>query len=277
MIVNDEQGLPSMEGPPPVAKGCQQNAFALPLLCPRVDAPRIPLNGVYDIYSIPLDSDLGERQRYWAKLDPAARSAIERLKVGRHREAKLVARARLRELLGLICGLEPWSLTLSSGPFGKPLLDEAVPLTFNASDSHDRLVVVIASHGDIGIDIEAPREFAWERLVRRRFSPAENDAFDDLSLEDERRLFALIGWNRREAYGKAIGVGINFPMREVDVASELPRPMLCFDYQNQSPWWVNTWFAENDNWYLSVCSRPGLRFGRYQDYGIDQWRELANH
>ena len=74
------------------------------------------------------------------------------------------------------------------------------------------LAAVLLSPYECGVDAETVRPVR-ERVVRRVFSDAEQKALAASDAPD--RFFTRL-WTLKEAYVKAIGVGISYPMREVE-------------------------------------------------------------
>jgi 4'-phosphopantetheinyl transferase len=90
---------------------------------------------------------------------------------------------------------------------------------FHVSLAHSREVVVVAiAAARVGVDVEVvrPRRLL-ERLARRTL---DADALASwCALPDGARLGAFVAaWTSKEAYLKAIGVGLVRPLRDVDAA-----------------------------------------------------------
>ena len=131
----------------------------------------------------------------------------------------IAARGILRELLGNYLNQSFEKLEFSRGAQGKPYLKTAQPppLQFNTTDSRDTSLYVICRSGEIGLDVEfADRQVRHELIAPRRLTPREYDLYLNCP-DDERRLFFLCVWTRKEAYGKARGVGMRYNMRETDL------------------------------------------------------------
>lgn len=132
-----------------------------------------------------------------------------------------MARATLRRALALALGSsDPASLGFSYGQHGKPVLTSgpaAAGLSFNASHSGERLLIGLGEGADLGVDIEKHRPLVdRDGLVRRYFSLAENDAYFRLAEADRERAFFGC-WTRKEAFVKALGRGLSFPLKDFDV------------------------------------------------------------
>jgi 4'-phosphopantetheinyl transferase len=149
------------------------------------------------------------------------RERAERFLVERERQRFIAGRATLRRLLGERLGVSPRSVRLAAGAHGKPTLARpfsASGLRFNVSHSEDLAAYAFADRREVGIDIEAVRPVEdAERIVRRFFSRSERNDF--LSLPAVERCFAFFRcWTRKEAFIKAIGEGLSYPLAAFDVS-----------------------------------------------------------
>ena len=125
------------------------------------------------------------------------------------------ARGLLKVLLSAYLERAPDGLEFRYGPLGKPSLpavgggDE---LCFNYTDSEGFALYAFAWNRDLGVDLEMlSRRVRYQRIIERRFAPAESEALLAMSEEAQRRSF-LACWTRKEGYGKALGLGIHFPL-----------------------------------------------------------------
>jgi 4'-phosphopantetheinyl transferase len=127
--------------------------------------------------------------------------------------------ALLRRLLARYVGAPPTSIALAIGAHGKPYVEHDA-LRFNLSHSAEHTAVALAHGCEIGVDIEHVRRIRRRAaLLERCFTPAEQDRIggDDLRL--------LRFWSAKEALVKAIGRGIAYGLRriEVDWSEQGPR------------------------------------------------------
>ena len=145
----------------------------------------------------------------------------ERLQAARFRFARdaarfIARRARLREILAARTGEAPERLAFARGPHGKPVLANGAP-HFSLSHSHGLIMVAIAPV-EVGCDIERiDPDLDWRPLAGRFFSPREQRALLDLPDARARRAF-FDCWSRKEAYVKAIGLGLSYPLDAFDVS-----------------------------------------------------------
>lgn len=102
---------------------------------------------------------------------------------------------------------------LSFGEQGKPSLTEYPEIRFNLSHC-DGLAVCLFSAYECGADCESIRR-CKSRVAKRVCTPQELAALD--AAENPDLLFTRL-WTLKEAYVKAIGIGISYPLHEVGFA-----------------------------------------------------------
>lgn len=142
----------------------------------------------------------------------------------------VVAHGVLRRLLAGYLGVEPAAVALTAGPFGKPALAGAAGstgLAFNLAHSGDVVAYAVARAPAVGIDVEADRpEIDVTALAATCFSPVERARLAAMA-EEERRDAFFRGWTRKEAYLKARGVGLGYPLDQFTVTLDrADRPAL---------------------------------------------------
>lgn len=156
-----------------------------------------------------------------ALLSDAERQRASRFAFDRDRNRFIVARARLRQLLAARLGVRPASVELVYGARGKPALARRFArsgLRFNVSHSNDVAVYAFALGREVGIDVEAVRVMNdADSIAARFFSQFENKAY--LALDPEDKLPGFFNcWTRKEAFIKALGNGLYYPLDRFDVS-----------------------------------------------------------
>jgi len=97
---------------------------------------------------------------------------------------------------------------------GKPTVAGAPGFSFSVSHSGALLAVAVVHGAQVGVDVEEvrPRRHL-DRLAARVLTPAEHARWE--ALPAEARLDAFLRhWTEREAYLKAIGLGLRGPLRD---------------------------------------------------------------
>lgn len=185
----------------------------------RAERPQV--RSEYELYTTRLDLAPRAVTALAELLSDDEQQRASRLVFHRDRARFIVARARLRQLLGARLGVSPASVEFSYGPRGKPALAARLGdcrLCFNVSHSEDVAVYGFALDREIGVDVEAVRELPdAEEIAARCFSPRENEAYLALSPRD-RPLGFFNCWTRKEAFIKALGEGLSHPLERFDVS-----------------------------------------------------------
>ena len=131
--------------------------------------------------------------------------------------------ARRRLLAGRL-GCRPAEIEFTIGKHGKPRLTSTGP-SFSASRTASVALYAICEHAEVGVDVEQVHDgMDVDGLADRVLSGSERAALR--ALPDPGRAAALTAcWARKEAYLKALGSGIVFPLSDVEVWAGDDRPV----------------------------------------------------
>jgi len=138
----------------------------------------------------------------------------------RERRRFTVARARLRQLLGERLAVAPEAIELVYGAGGKPRLHPRFDsdLRFNVSHYQDVAAFAFANGREVGVDVEGVRTLPdADAVAALAFSPREHRAY--LALDPIQKPLAFFNcWTRKEAFVKALGEGLRYPLHRFDVS-----------------------------------------------------------
>jgi 4'-phosphopantetheinyl transferase len=136
------------------------------------------------------------------------------------RDNFLFARSMLRILLASYLGVSPAELRFAYSAHGKPsLATSSDDLEFNLSHSNGNLLIAITRGRKIGVDIEQIRDDVnVTEIAERFFSLAERKALSQEFDYSQRDAFFRC-WAQKEAWLKARGDGLSFPLSAFDVLS----------------------------------------------------------
>ena len=97
-------------------------------------------------------------------------------------------------------------------------------LHFNLAHSGGLALYAFCLEDAVGVDVEEERELSDALQISERFfSPAERETLK--SLPEERRIPAFFRcWSRKEAFFKAVGEGLSYPLDAFDVTLALDDP-----------------------------------------------------
>jgi len=213
-----------------------------------------------------LDVDAQERARLTSYLSADEVSRAARFVFPRDRDHFIVARGRLRELLGKYLHCWPDAVQFKTGRYGKPsLLDDRDPLRFNLSHSHGLGLYGFCIGRELGIDTEKIRPgFAGEGIAERYFSPVEQRDLAELPKELHDTAFFLC-WTRKEAYIKAHGDGLQIPLDSFDVSLKPGEPATLRS-ADSSRWSMRS-FAPAPEFVAAIIAEGEIRSTRFLECG----------
>jgi 4'-phosphopantetheinyl transferase len=143
-----------------------------------------------------------------SELERAERFRFEPLR------ARYISRhAALRLLISRYLRASPASIRVVHETNGRPILeDPASRLHFNLSHSGDLALVAVSCIAPVGVDVEEVRNIPdFAEIARDQFALTEVEALFRVPLQ--KRLFAFfVTWTRKEAFVKALGLGLSFPL-----------------------------------------------------------------
>jgi|SRR5229473_5676659 4'-phosphopantetheinyl transferase len=155
----------------------------------------------------------------WDLLSPEEKRVALGYRFAKDRREFVVTRALLRQILARYAGRATAELYFDFNSGGKPVLRGAESLHFSVSHSQDLALLAIA-RSQVGIDVECvqtivPRQAVIEQyLARPEWSHLQ-------ALPPKARAVALCRcWTQKEAVLKALGVGLLYPPRYVNVLAD---------------------------------------------------------
>ncbi|MCP4165289.1 MAG: 4'-phosphopantetheinyl transferase superfamily protein [Chloroflexi bacterium] len=136
----------------------------------------------------------------------------------------ILGRGILRHLLGGYLGRPPPDLELATNQYGKPALAGEPALQFNLSHSGDRILHAFAWHRRLGVDVEAIRPLKdLDQMAAYAFTPRERARFFSLPVSQQIPAFFNC-WTRKEAFMKAVGMGLSLSPQLFEVAFTAGEP-----------------------------------------------------
>jgi len=207
-------------------------------------------------------------------LSPAERARCDRFRFDRDRRDFAAAHALLRHALTVHEGApaSPWSF--EEGVHGKPFLTPGQSaLEFNLAHTNGLVACVLTHGGPVGVDVESlDRAVNGDDIAGRYFSPPEILGLQELpGVERGTRFIEL--WTLKEAYLKAIGVGLSNPLK--DFGFDLTgTSALRFDAPpgSVSADWQFALFAPSDRHRMAVA----VRSDRHVVLDVRSWPSNAS-
>jgi len=180
------------------------------------------------VWSVYLPEVVSARERYEATLSNQEREKAQRFVYAEDRLRYTVAHGILRELIGRYLETDPCSLNLIENEFGKPELSpdgNGSPLRFNSAHSADVIVLGFTHRRSLGIDIEKVRlDLDVMELALSQFTTGETEELRRLPAKERQAAFFRC-WTRKEAYIKALGLGLNFGLNKFAVTLGAEQPV----------------------------------------------------
>lgn len=166
-----------------------------------------------------------------------------------------LAEGILRCLLAPLCRALPHELTFARNPFGKPFLPRYPQLHFNQSHTQAAFAFAIAQGDEVGVDVEGNRGRVEHKrgVAKRFFHPDEADWLEQFC-DEEAYVQAFIRiWTRKEAYLKALGLGLSKPLDSFScLMQENGRIQVQDDVHPASAQMEEVWFDE-ERMALNCC------------------------
>ncbi len=190
-------------------------------------------------------------------LSPEEWDRARRFRFDANRNDFVVGRGTLRALLGHYVGVPPKELRFEYSEYGRPGLVTESPegdLDFNVSHSGGRALLGFARGRKIGLDIERIRwDFGTSEIADRFFSEAERSALQNLPAEQRHEAFFRC-WTRKEAFIKALGEGLSYPLDQFDVslAPVVPAQLLAIRPNDEEAGRWNMWNIQPPGGYAAA-------------------------
>jgi 4'-phosphopantetheinyl transferase len=182
---------------------------------------------VVEIIGVRLDAPAEVADALWQLLSRNERKRAGKFRYAEHRQHYIVARASLRRLLAKRLHIDPRAVEFVETKYGKPRLapvHRSADVEFNLSHSGLLALYAFTSGREVGIDVELIREVPdADNLAERFFSPTETASLR--ALPHKRRSLAFLAcWTRKEAFIKALGLGLSCPLDAFDVTIDPEAP-----------------------------------------------------
>ena len=163
-------------------------------------------------------------EAWHAMLSQEERRRAEAFRVENDRRQYVMTHAALRFLLGGFLHTAPLAIEIVGEGGSKPALEqgtgvapERLDLRFNLSHTRGAALIGIAAAREVGVDIEQKRSMEdLHGLARSVMSADELQDWERLAPEPRLEAFYRV-WTRKEAYLKAIGLGLFRNLQEITV------------------------------------------------------------
>ncbi|KQQ33023.1 hypothetical protein ASF61_13140 [Duganella sp. Leaf126] len=182
-----------------------------------IDPQGLPVQNAVAVYLLELDqsTDHQTQQRYLPLLAAVELANWKKIRPLQRQWQYLQSRVLQRLVLGAYADADPRGLTFHRDTWGRPLLADQVALHFSLSHCASHVALAVGSDPVLGIDVETvvPVRGSFMHIARQFFHP--DDMAQLLTLPDELRYGRFLEqWTLKEAYLKALGLGMHKPMAD---------------------------------------------------------------
>ncbi len=221
----------------------------------HLDLPESELH-VWNI-SLPAAADV--RQFLAGFLDENETLKASRFRFEQDQWQYISAHGALRQILSRYIDCNPGAVTFDHNHHGKPYLSpNPENIEFNLSHSKSKALLAVVKDRRTGIDIEHIRfDFDVCGLARQYFSACEVDAMLNLDKRFQTKAF-FDCWTRKEAFIKAIGKGLSYPLKTFDVsvnAQESPSIRIDDPVLKEKNWYILD--LSTDDYSATVVAESG--------------------
>jgi len=219
------------------------------------------------------DLDFGKpfRQHFLKFLDPSEIERAEKFRFVSDRQHFLASRGILRVLLGHYLRVKPKEVEFRFRKFGKPFQTNDSSLEFNISHSYGKGVFAFVRNCEIGVDVECcERNVEFREIAKRFFSKNEVKALLELPEVSQLRGFYNC-WTRKEAFIKALGKGLSFPLDEFEVSlkpEDAPELLKTHWDPDETNSWSLDSFLLDENCVGAIALRGGI--GNLAGYAVTE-------
>ncbi len=202
----------------------------------------------------------GATPRLLALLSAEEQAKADRFAFAHDRDSYVAAHALTRATLSEFFPRAPQDWSFAFNAQGKPRVDaqdESARLSFNLSHTHGCVAVAVALDRDVGVDVEriAPAR-ADAEVARHLFAPAEFAAFLDAPEAGRAEAFFDF-WTLKEAYIKAVGLGVALPLKDFAFTREPLRISFAPDLDDIPSRWLFRRFRPAPDIAMALAARRG--------------------
>jgi 4'-phosphopantetheinyl transferase len=194
----------------------------------------------------------------------------------RDRDRFIVGRGLLRTILSSYLEVGPDEICFTYGTHGKPSLEQKegqLGIDFNLAHSGGWGIYAVTKDRPVGVDVELiQHDFPGDSVAEHFFSPREVDSLRALPKDMQTAAFFRC-WARKEAFIKALGLGLSCPLGDFDVPLtpwEAPRLLRV----KWAPEEVSRWFmADIDR--VPDCAAAVVVAGTTGRLLLSEWNGTA--
>lgn len=205
----------------------------------------------------------------YALLSKEETRRAETFKFEKDKKKYVVSKGILRRLSSFYLHIAPEDVVFDYGEFGKPSFGFTTKLKFNTSHAGDKAVFVFTENNSIGVDIELIKsDLDVMNLAENFFSEKEISDLANLH-SSERNVAFYRCWTRKEAFIKAKGIGLSFPLKSFSVStnSDMQAELLETDWNpSERLSWKLFSHKPTENYISAIAIQGAVGSIRYSDW-----------
>jgi 4'-phosphopantetheinyl transferase len=214
------------------------------------------------VHCLPFAPYLDQVGRLSSWLTDDERQRAESFRFSCHQDRFVVSHAFARGVLGAYLHVQPRDVQILRSWTGKPLVGNTAPdgatLGFSLAHSTAYVAVAVAPTILVGVDVEQHRSgIDVPGIAERYFAPAEVAMLEGLSEAQAEAQFLRL-WTCKEAFVKAIGLGLSYPLDRFVVGrphhNQLEYSSVEAEYGPPSSWSLRT-YRPAPECYVAVAVR----------------------
>ena len=130
----------------------------------------------------------------------------------------------MRLLIGKYLEINPAEISFQYSEFGKPGIANNNSLQFNISHSQNIALFAFTKKFNIGVDVEFVNPDIEVKEIAENFFSTNEIRIYLPYLREQQTLGFFNCWTRKEAFIKAVGEGLSFPLDKFEVSLEPNKP-----------------------------------------------------
>lgn len=199
-----------------------------------------------------------------ALLSEDERLKARRFHFAKHRRRYIIARSGLRRILGYYFSMQPGQLIFSYSPHGKPSIaypENTNAIQFNVAHSGEIALYGFSRQYDLGIDVETISDRPTGELAMRFFAPEESAQLMQLPQDQRKKSFYDV-WTQKEAFVKALGLGLSYPLTNFEVKVSGGAGLIKVIDDEPAQWHLQK-IAVAENYCAHFATRQPIKCVRY--------------
>lgn len=211
------------------------------------------------IWAINKKEHINKLPLYWDILNTSEKEKAAKFRFESDHNCAVISRGILKNILGNYLNKTPKNIEFKLGEYGKPTLKETSDIEFNISHSKDSIVMAFTQKNKIGIDVEYTKKDIEVKKIASHFF-AEEEVTSLLALKESYHKQAFYNcWTRKEAFIKALGCGLSFPLDKfvvsLDCSKEAQLIATKWDKKEKEKWFLKAFEPDKD--YIGAVSVKG--------------------